>query len=136
VVDDKSSFEGDSLRPNQLIAACVLCSSLSTEQRLQVVEACAQELLTSHGLRTLPAESENQRGVYDGNFFSRDGAHHQGTFWPWLIGPFVIAHFRPYGDRYAARAYSLPLLSTIGSAGQCALSEFFDGDAPSRPRDA
>jgi glycogen debranching enzyme len=134
VVDDQASFEDDSLRPNQLIAASLQWSPLSTEQRLQVVEACAQELVTSHGLRTLPIEDENYRGVYDGDIFSRDGAYHQGTVWPWLIGPFVIAHLRAYGDRHAARAYLLPLLSTIGSAGQGTISEIFDGDAPFRPR--
>jgi predicted glycogen debranching enzyme len=134
VVDDQAGVQDASLRPNQLIAASLQWSPLSSEQRLQVVEACAHELVTSHGLRTLSVDDENYQGVYDGDIFSRDGAYHQGTVWPWLLGPFVIAHLRAYSDRLAARAYLLPLLSTIGSAGQGTISEIFDGDAPFRPR--
>ncbi|MFN8643398.1 MAG: amylo-alpha-1,6-glucosidase [Candidatus Binatia bacterium] len=34
---------------------------------------------------------------------SRDGRYHQGTVWPWLLGPFVEAWVRTHGDDAAAR---------------------------------
>ena len=35
---------------------------------------------------------------YRGGPRERDGAYHQGTVWPWLIGPFVEAWLRVRGD--------------------------------------
>ena len=37
-----------------------------------------------------PAIPDYRRN-YDGDLRSRDAAYHQGTVWPWLIGPFVDA---------------------------------------------
>ena len=51
--------------------------------------------------------------------------------WGWLIGPFVSAHLRVYGDKAAARSFLDSLLHhhirahVVGS-----ISEIFDGDAP------
>jgi glycogen debranching enzyme len=33
----------------------------------------------------------------------RDGAYHQGTVWPWLIGPFITAYVKVNGGSDAAR---------------------------------
>lgn len=134
VVDGPGGEIDARLRPNQLIAASLQWSPLSAEQRLKVVEACAQHLLTSHALRTLSPSDVDYRGNYTGNVLERDSAYHQGTGWTWLIGPFVIAHMRAYGDPRAAREYLYPVLTTLGSAGQGTLSEIFEGDAPFRPR--
>lgn len=123
-----------SLRPNQLIACSLQWSALSQEQCAQVVSVCAQSLLTSYAIRSLAPEAPGYCGTYDGNVYQRDSAYHNGTAWGWLMGPFVMAHLRAYGDRRAARSFLEPMLATLGTAGQGTLSELFDGDAPHHPR--
>ena len=101
--------EGDdaSLRPNQLFAVSLPHSPLNTAAGQAVVDACALDLLTSHGLRSLAPEHPAYLGHYGGDRRQRDGAYHQGTVWGWLIGPFAVAHLRVYGDP-ARRAVFLP----------------------------
>jgi glycogen debranching enzyme len=60
----------------------------------------------------------------------RDLSYHQGTVWAWLIGPFVEAHLRAYGDRQRAASYLTPLLKAIESGCVGTLGEVFDGDPP------
>lgn len=72
--------------------------------------------------------------------FERDRAYHQGTAWPWLLGPFVEAVLRvdEFSDaaRRRGRAIIDPLLEQMivgRSLGQVA--EVYDGDtSPDRPR--
>lgn len=123
-----------SLRPNQLIACSLQWSALSPEQCAQVVSACAQSLLTSYAIRSLAPEAPGYCGTYGGDVFQRDSAYHNGTAWGWLMGPFVMAHLRAYGNRRAARSFLEPMFATLGTAGQGTLSELFDGDAPHLPR--
>jgi glycogen debranching enzyme len=98
------------------------------------VDACARHLLTSHGLRSLAPGHAQYQGTYGGDPLARDSAYHQGTVWPWLLGPFALAHFRVHGDRQAARAFLEPLAHHLGDAGVGSISELFDGDPPFAPR--
>ena len=41
------------------------------------------------GLRSLARGEPGYRPRYEGSVFERDSAYHQGTVWPWLMGPFV-----------------------------------------------
>lgn len=124
-----------SLRPNQLIAASLNWSPLTDEQRFLVVEACSSKLLTSNAIRTLPPDDPNYRGMYLGDVYARDTAYHQGIGWTWLLGPFVLAHLRVYGQRGLSREFLLPLLrSHLNDAGIGQVSELFDGDPPNRAR--
>jgi glycogen debranching enzyme len=75
-------------------------------------------------------------GHYGGDRRQRDAAYHQGTVWAWLIGPFVSAHLRVYGNRALARSYLVPLLDHLSGAGVGSISEIFDGDPPFTPRGA
>ena len=50
-----------------------------------------RHLLTPAGLRTLAPSDPRYRGRYEGGVSERDGAYHQGTVWPFLLGPFVTA---------------------------------------------
>ena len=88
-----------SIRPNQIFAVSLFHSMLSGDQAKSVVATVETHLLTPYGLRTLAPSDPQYRGRYEGNALSRDGAYHQGTVWPWLIGPFLNAHFRVMGDR-------------------------------------
>lgn len=123
-----------SLRPNQLLAVSLPHTPLSAEQQRSVVDTCARHLLTSHGLRSLSPDDKAYIGQYSGDRRKRDSAYHQGTVWGWLIGPFVGAHLRVYGDAAAARAFLEPLLRHMADHGIGSISEIFEGDAPFAPR--
>ena len=69
----------------------------------------------------------------------RDGAYHQGTVWPWLLGPFVEAWVRvrggtPEAKDEARRRFLEPLLAHLDQAGLGHVSEIADGDPPHTPR--
>ncbi|MCL4504563.1 MAG: amylo-alpha-1,6-glucosidase [Chloroflexi bacterium] len=123
-----------SLRPNQLLAVSLAHSPLTTDRQKAVVDICARQLLTSHGLRSLSAGDPRYVGHYGGSPQQRDGAYHQGTVWAWLIGPFVDAVLRVTGDRAQARRYLTPLLDNLGGGCIGSLSEIYDGAAPFQRR--
>jgi predicted glycogen debranching enzyme len=128
--------DGDdpALRPNQLFAVSLPYSPLSGKQQKAVVDACARHLLTSHGLRSLSPNDPAYVGQYGGDQRQRDAAYHQGTAWAWLIGPFVMAHLRIYGDPEQARSFLEPFVHHLGDHGVGSVSEIFDGDPPFAPR--
>ena len=91
------------------------------------------------GLRTLDPADPEYRPHYGGDAGQRDGAYHQGTVWPWLMGPFVDAWLKTRPNSSAAleeaRARFLaPLLSHLRTAGIGHVSEIADGDPPHAPR--
>jgi glycogen debranching enzyme len=86
------------------------------------------------GLRSLAPSDARYRGHYLGSPAERDSAYHQGTVWPWLLGPFALAHFRVHGNRPEAQALLAAIGGHLAEAGIGSISEVFDGDAPHRPR--
>jgi predicted glycogen debranching enzyme len=131
---DTPRGDDSSLRPNQLFAVSLVYSPLSPEQQRSVVDVCSRRLLTSHGLRSLAVDNPAFIGHYGGDQYSRDTAYHQGTVWSWLLGAFVSAHYRVYGDANLARSFLEPLEHHLQDAGLGSISEIFDGDAPFTPR--
>lgn len=127
--------EGDdaALRPNQILAVSLPHSPLEPARQRAIVDVCARHLLTSYGLRSLAPSHPDYKGQYRGDLKERDGAYHQGTVWGWLIGPFVSAHLRVYGDSGRARSYLRPLLQHLVDHGVGSVSEIFDGDPPFEP---
>ncbi|MBN1392501.1 MAG: glycogen debranching enzyme family protein [Sedimentisphaerales bacterium] len=128
-----------SLRPNQIFAVSLLFSPLSPEQQKCVIDAVQKNLLTPFGLRTLNAQDNRYKGVYEGSQKERDEAYHQGTVWPYLLGPFVESYLKVYGstqkNKKKAADFIRPLLQYItkdGCLGQ--VCEIFDGDPPHKPR--
>jgi len=123
-----------SLRPNQLFALSLPHSLLSVEKARRVLEACAAELWTPAGLRSLAARDPRYIGRYGGGPRERDGAYHQGTVWTWLLGPFVSAHYRVHADAARALEYLRNVRAHLreGCIGQ--VSEIMDGDPPFEPR--
>jgi len=120
----------DRLRPNQIFAVSLPHSPLDASRQQAVVDVCARELLTSHGLRSLGRREPGYRPRYRGERRERDGAYHQGTVWAWLIGPFVDAHYRVHGDAAAARSFLEPLILHLQDGCLGTLGEIFDGDPP------
>jgi predicted glycogen debranching enzyme len=122
-----------SLRPNQLFAVALEHRALGAEQQRAVFDACARSLLTSYGCRTLARDAPGYVGAYGGSPGNRDAAYHQGTAWPWLIGPFVRAALNVGVDRATAATYLEPLGRALCAYGVGTLFEIGDGDAPHTP---
>ena len=130
VIDGPSGNEA-ALRPNQLFAASLPHSPLTKSQQKAIVDACERSLLTPYGLRSLSPTEPGYIGHYGGGTEQRDGAYHQGTVWAWLIGPFVEAHLRVYGNQEQAKAFLGPLLQQhLFDYGLGSVSEIFDGNEP------
>ena len=122
------------LRPNQLLAASLEESPLTSEQQRAVVDICARELLTSFGLRSLSPRDPDYRDHFSGGVRQRDSAYHQGTVWGWLIGPFVQAFLRVSPDPRKALSFLAPFENHLRIHGLGTTSEIFDGDPPYAPR--
>jgi predicted glycogen debranching enzyme len=128
------------VRPNQVLAAGGLPHSCVPPDLARSVLALVEDrLLTPLGLRTLDPADPDYRGRYEGGVTARDGAYHQGTVWPWLLGPFVEAWLRLRGNAEPARAEAAarflpPLRAHLHQAGLGSVSEIADGDAPHTPR--
>ncbi|MBI3973152.1 MAG: hypothetical protein HY332_17900 [Chloroflexi bacterium] len=132
---DGESGGDASLRPNQIIAAALPDCPLTPEQRRAVVDGVVERLWTPRGLRTLAPDDPRYRGRYQGDPRQRDGAYHQGTVWPWLLGPLVDAHLVVYRDPAAARRLVEPMRAHLfDEAGVGSISEIFDGDPPHAAR--
>jgi len=124
------------LRPNQLLAVSLRPSPLDADRQRAVVEVCTAELLTPMGLRTLGPDEPDYRGRYGGSPAERDEAYHQGTVWPWLIGPYAAAHLAVYDDPDGVRRLLGPLLDHLDGHGLGSNAECADGDPPHAPRGA
>jgi predicted glycogen debranching enzyme len=127
-----------SIRPNQIFAVSLHHSMLAKDKAHAVVEAVEHDLLTPVGLRTLAPSDPRYRPHYEGDQLSRDSAYHQGTVWPWLLGPFITAYIKVNDGSAAAREHARSLLRGLEThlieAGLGQISEIFDGDAPHLPR--
>lgn len=131
------------IRPNQIFAVSLPYSPLSAEQQQAVVRAVRQSLLTPMGLRTLASNDPDYQPRYEGSLFLRDRAYHNGTVWPWLIGPYAealmrVGHFSD-ASRHEARSVLRPLIHELLTphAGRavCSISEVYDAeDSPQHPR--
>jgi predicted glycogen debranching enzyme len=127
-----------SIRPNQIFAVSLPHSMLPQDRARSVVEKVEEHLLTPFGLRSLAPSDPQYRGCYTGGPTERDGAYHQGTVWPWLLGPFITAYVKVNGRseeaKRQAQTWLSPLESHLAEAGLGHISEIFEGDAPHRPR--
>ncbi len=127
------------LRPNQIFAVGGLpIAILENGRARRIVDAVEQRLWTPLGLRSLDPEDPEFAPHYRGGVRERDGAYHQGTVWPWLIGPFVEAWVRVRGDTQAVRRaarerFVRPLLEHLRMAGIGHVSEVADGAVPHTP---
>jgi glycogen debranching enzyme len=96
-------------------------------------------LHTPLGLRSLAPDEPGYIGRYAGGVRERDGAYHQGTVWPWLLGPFIEAWVRVRGGiaeakREARHRFLEPLHRHLDTAGLGHVSEIADADPPHTPR--
>jgi predicted glycogen debranching enzyme len=140
--DDGSWTPAWERRPNQVIAAALRHAPLTIDQRHAVVALADRDLFTPFGLRTLAPGERAYRARYEGGPDERDSAYHNGTAWPWLLGPWAEATLRSenFSDdaRARVRAALAPMRDRLraGCLGQ--LAEIFDAEgsqaAPQRAR--
>jgi predicted glycogen debranching enzyme len=120
------------LRPNQVFAVSLARSALSPEQQQTVVRTMKRTLLTPRGLRTLDPADPRYKGRYRGPMLERDAAYHNGTTWPWLLGPLAEAALRVGNfsekSRTDARDMLLPLVNQLDTWCPGQLPEVYDGD--------
>ena len=133
---DVLDHEDASIRPNQIIAAAIP-ELLPELKRRRILEVVTRELLTPYGLRTLSPRDPRYCSRYEGGPRQRDEAYHQGTVWPWLIGPYIDALLSVNGSSSDSRAKAEEILSPLmlmglDAGGICTIPEVFDGDAPHR----
>ncbi|TAL01491.1 MAG: glycogen debranching protein [Verrucomicrobia bacterium] len=139
-VNHRAGENDAAIRPNQIFAVGGLPFALLEGDRARKVVALVEEkLLTPLGLRSLAAGEPDYKPHYEGGVWQRDGAYHQGTVWPWLIGPFVEAWVRVRGNTAGAKKearakFLAPLLARLDEAGLGHVSEIADAEAPFTPR--
>jgi glycogen debranching enzyme len=125
-----------SIRPNQILVVSLIHKMLLPEKARSVVSVVERELLTPYGLRSLAPADPQYRGRFEGNPHSRDSAYHQGTVWPWLLGPFITAYLEVNGRSAKACQQAEHWLAEfrrfIEEDGLGQIPEVFDGDAPHR----
>ncbi len=127
------------LRPNQIFAVSLGNDLLGRLQQQAVVRIVERELLTPVGLRTLERGDPDYQPHYTGGPVERDGAYHQGTVWPWLMGPFVDAYLAAFGKTGQNVEYCRGLVRQLeaeAASGPClgSIPEIYDGDEPHLPR--
>lgn len=122
------------IRPNMLFAISLPFPILEKAYWKAVVDVCQGELYFDYGLRSLSSKDCEYVGVYQGDLLARDGAYHRGTGWGWLLGPFLEAHYKVYGDRLWVENALKKALTHLEEGALGTYAENFDGDAPHSPR--
>ena len=134
VVDGENGDDA-ACRPNQVIAISLAHPVLARRYWQPVLRVVHDELLTPFGLRTLSPKHPDYQPKYYGDLRSRDAAYHQGTVWPWLLGPFIDAWRRTFPDDTGAVARFLAAFEEHLSDGCVgSISEIFDAEPPYVPR--
>ncbi|MFA5357290.1 MAG: amylo-alpha-1,6-glucosidase, partial [Candidatus Omnitrophota bacterium] len=139
-------IEGDphqgAIRPNMIFAISHADDLLSPERQASVFNVVTKDLLTPYGLRTLSPKDSRYQKYYHTDWVQedKDQAYHQGTVWPWLIGPYIdalVSICRYEGQSVAeikkeTRKLLTPLVKFLVANPYCypfcSLPEVFDGE--------
>jgi len=127
------------VRPNQIFAVSLQHGLLDQAHQQAVVRAVERELLTPVGLRTLERGDPEYKPRFEGTPHDRDGAYHQGTVWPWLMGPFIDGYLSAFGETPETLAYCRGLVDALerdASMAGCptSIAEIYDAEEPRYPR--
>jgi len=134
VIDTKDT----SIRPNQIFLVSLDFNMIDDVAQTRIVNTVQDKLLTIFGLRTLSIDDPNYKGSYIGPY-NKDIAYHNGTIWPWLLGPFIKAFLKVRKYDYASRKYAYtnflePMLEVFNDKWDGSINEIFDGDPVYAPR--
>ena len=134
-VVDGENGDDHSLRPNQIFAISLDNPILDQEKWPSVMEAVKANLLTPLGLRSLAPSEKDYKPRYDGDLRSRDAAYHQGTVWPWLLGPFIDAWLKVHPrDSQSVAGFLSAFDSHLQDGAIGSIGEIFDAEPPYNQR--
>jgi predicted glycogen debranching enzyme len=127
-----------SLRPNQIFLVSLDFNMIDNSLQKKIVDNVQKNLLTIFGLRTLSPDDSNYKGTYLGDY-NKDIAYHNGTVWPWLMGPFIksyitVKNYNKKSREYAFENFLKPMLDVFGEKWDGSIYEIFDGNPIYAPR--
>lgn len=128
VIDTKDT----SIRPNIIFLVSLDFTMIDDSLQKKIVDNVQEKLLTIFGLRTLSSDDPKYKGTYIGNY-NKDIAYHNGTVWPWLLGPFIKAYIKVNkksleSRNFAYKNFIKPMLNVFGENWDGSIYEIFDGD--------
>ncbi len=130
IIDSMNDYR---FRPNFLFTSYFDHKIVQKQDLKKSIKRALDELVTPLGLRTLSPSEPGYFGVYEK---SKPESYHNGTVWPWLIGPLFDASMYAYPQAIDEIGQILENLENhkvmAGVIGQ--INEIFDGDPPYRPR--
>jgi len=124
-IKDVVDPDDHSIRPNMLFAFSLPYPVMSN---IRPFLDGIKELVTPYGIRTLSPSDRNFVSVYEGDQCARDRAYHNGTIWPWLIGPYITSAVRSGIRKDYLRSYFKDLMN------RNYIPEIFDGFIPDDPK--
>jgi predicted glycogen debranching enzyme len=127
-----------SMRPNQIFLVSLDFPMIEKQMQERIVAELQKSLVTIFGLRTLSPQDSRYKGTYLG-YHHKDFAYHNGTVWPWLLGPFIKAYVKVHDHEPVQRLYAFhnflqPMLDVFGDSWDGSIYEIFDGDPPFSPQ--
>lgn len=134
VIDTKDT----SLRPNQIFLISLDFTMINRTFQEKIINDIQENLLTIFGIRTLSPNNPGYKGTYLGDY-NKDIAYHNGTVWPWLLGPYIkafvkVKKYDQYWREYAYQNFLKPMLNIFGDDWDGSIYEIFDGDPIYVPR--
>ncbi len=124
-IKDLADPDDHSIRPNMLFAFSLPYPVINN---IKPFLESIKDLITPYGLRTLSPSDRNFVSVYEGDQCSRDMAYHNGTVWPWLIGPYITSAVRAGVRKDYLRNYFGGIMNLNY------IPEIFDGFIPDNPK--
>lgn len=130
VIDTKD----ESCRPNKIFLVSLDFPMIDKELQEKIVNDVQDRLTTVFGLRTLSPDDSRYMGSYIGDH-NRDVAYHNGTVWPWLMGPFITAFIKvknhePTWREFAFKNFLQPMFNVFGDKWDGSVYEIFDAEPP------
>ena len=127
-----------SFRPNQIFLVSLDFSMIDRRLQEKIINDAQEKLVTIFGLRTLSPDDSRYKETYLGDY-NRDIAYHNGTVWPWLMGPFIKAFIKVKNHELAWREFAFqnflkPMFDVFDDNWDGSIYEIFDGEPPYLPR--
>lgn len=127
-----------SVRPNQIFLVSLDFNMIDEQLQAEIVNDVQKNLLTIFGIRSLSPEDPNYKGSYIGDY-NKDIAYHNGTVWPWLLGPFIKAYMKVNKNDVESKEFTYnnfikPMLEVFNENWDGSIYEIFDGSPVYAPR--
>jgi len=129
-------YKDFTVRPNQVFACSLPYTPIDALKQKSIIEKIENELLTPKGLRSLSPLHPNYKGSCSGTVFERAFAYHQGSAWPWLLGPFAEAYLKLHKKTGVSKIKRIlgGMEKEMHSHGIGSIAEIYDGNPPHQQR--